>query len=647
MQYIEKKLRNALNICKNDLYMIINRNIIDKLSRIALHQKINLNYILGNIFIVFMNKEYLFNYEDEDNFEVNDLLLFINKVTQFRDQIKNTKIYNLYDESLKQFLYYITEQFELEQAQMKSINKILEEDTDIDHSNLITNKTFKQFINSLNTELESQPNLYEQYEILIQNKKQIIKLIQECDPEEISSHNDFLKLGKCLAYIFFNPNVDLFVQKNIEKEKEEEEDEEDDFGEMLLLYNGKENKGEINIVNGEKFCIYIDDKVKEMRKVLGEIIIKYCEQFIDIIDVFPIQYIIFILISRLYSCKYKKYKDDINPILAESIVNMFFFDNAPLRLMSTFVNKILESENPENEDLKNLLLIKIKEAKNEEGFLYKLPEEIEKKYQNKKIKYEPKKPKAKKQKKSKKKKQKTEEEEEEDEDDDLEGDNQIQGEIFSDIISEENLFLLHNDLKLGYFNKQVIKSGEKFTFYEEISQEYSLLDFCLNLADLDIKFTITDVTEGKQIYSKERLESTMETPLKIVMFFTKPRILKFEFDNSYSWVRSKTITYKTDIFYPKYPYLFNHQIFLGQYINTISKTKKDIKKKSKEKKKEFSDDTDKILMLKMNGKNRAFNCINIKDNLDAINQLIKKKYLSMANLYIKIKEENNDKDKSK
>jgi len=113
--------------------------------------------------------------------------------------------------------------------------------------------------------------------------------------------------------------------------------------------------------------------------------------------------------------------------------------------------------------------------------------------------------KQKKQKKSKKKKQKTEEEEEEDEDDDLEGDNQIQGEIFSDIISEENLFLLHNDLKLGYFNKQVIKSGEKFTFYEEISQEYSLLDFCLNLTDLDIKFTITDVTEGKQIYSKERL----------------------------------------------------------------------------------------------------------------------------------------------
>ena len=29
-----------------------------------------------------------------------------------------------------------------------------------------------------------------------------------------------------------------------------------------------------------------------MRRVLGEIIIKYCEQFVDIIDEFPMQYII-------------------------------------------------------------------------------------------------------------------------------------------------------------------------------------------------------------------------------------------------------------------------------------------------------------------------------------------------------------------
>ena len=101
-----------------------------------------------------------------------------------------------------------------------------------------------------------------------------------------------------------------------------------------------------------------------------------------------------------------------------------------------------------------------------------------------------------------------------------------------------------------------------------------MLDFCLNLADLDIKFTITDVTEGKQIYSKERLESTMETPLKIVMFFTKPRILKFEFDNSYSWFTSKTIKYKVNIFYPEKPYKIIEKILVCKYTKKIEKIKR-------------------------------------------------------------------------
>ena len=648
MQYCEKKLRSALNICKSDIYMIINRNIIDKLSRIALHKRINLNYILGNIYTVLMSKEFLFDYNDEDNFDVNDLLLFINKVIQFRDDIKEAKIKISYDEALKNFLFFITEQFELEKDQLKSINKVLDEDTDIDHSNLKTQKTFNVFIDSLNTELESQPNLYEQYEIFIQNKKAIIKLIQECDPEEKKNYNDYLKLGKTLAYMFFNQSVNMYIQKNAEIEKEEEEEE--DVGEMLLFYDGEENRGEMNIVNGEKFCISMDEKVREYRKKLGEIIIKYCEQFIDIIDVFSIQYIIFILLSRLYSCNYKKYIDDLNPIFSESIINMCFFDNSPLKLIKTFINKILESENPENEDLKKLLLIKIKEAKENEGFLYEMPEEIEKKYKNKKITYESKKRKNKKSKKKKSKKAKekedVEEEEEEDDDDDDLGDNNS-GEKFEDIINEENLFVLHNDLKLGYFNKKVIKSRDKFTFIEEINQDYSILDFCVNLSDYDIKFTITDMTEGKELYSKERLIGNEDTPLKIVMFFSTPRILKFEFDNSYSWVRSKTITYKTNIFYPKFPYLISHHISLGQYISTISKTKKDIaKKKNKGKNKVFSDDSDKMLLIKINEKNKVFNCVNVKDNLEAINSLMKKNYLSMLSLFIKIKDEKNEQDKS-
>lgn len=243
--------------------MIINRNIIDKLSRISLHERINLNYILGNIYISLMNREALFDYEDEENFEINDLLIFINKVIQFREEMKNTNINISYDESLKQFLYFITEQFELEESQLKNLKKILEEETDIDHSDdIVTNKTLNYFINLLNKELESQPNLYEQFEIFIQNKKKIIQLIEECDPEEQSKYNDYLNLGKCLTYMFFNSHFNIYAEKNMR----EDEEEDDDIGEMLLFYNGNKNRGEINIINGEKFCIYMDDKIKYLRK---------------------------------------------------------------------------------------------------------------------------------------------------------------------------------------------------------------------------------------------------------------------------------------------------------------------------------------------------------------------------------------------
>ena len=444
----EKKLRNALDICYKDEEMIINKSVIEKMNKIASCKKTNINYILGNIYIVLMYKEALFDYENEKNFDFDDLLLFIDNVIKFREETKNYNNNILYDESLKQFLFFVSEQFELEAGLMKTIKKILDEDTDINHTNLITNKTFEKFINSLSKELEGQINLYEQYEIFLQNKKNIIKLIHECDPEEKSNYNDYLKLGKFLAYMLFNSSMNIYLEKNAQIEKEESDEDE---GNILVFFNGKENRGEINIINGEKFYIEMDDKIKEQRKGLGDIIINYCQQFIDIIDVFQIQYIIFILLSRLYSCKYKKFAEDINNILSESIINMCFFKTSPMKLISDFINKILESDKPENLSLQKLLLIKIKELKDEEGFLYQMPENIEKKYKDKKIKEEPKKTKKNK---SKKKKTDDEEESEEEDDDLFEAENL---EKFEEIISDENLFLLHNDLKFGYFNQKVIK----------------------------------------------------------------------------------------------------------------------------------------------------------------------------------------------
>ena len=134
------------------------------------------------------------------------------------------------------------------------------------------------------------------------------------------------------------------------------------------------------------------------------------------------------------------------------------------------------------------------------------------------------------------------------------------------------------------------------------------------------------------------------------MFFSSPRILKFEIDNSYSWIRAKTIRYKTNVFYPKLPYNIGHQILISKYKKILLQTKTFIinnTKKPKKKKKNFDDDGDKLLILKIDGENRVLNCVNVKQNLEAINKMIKDKYLSVSSLYLKIKnkekkEENNE-----
>ena len=44
-----------------------------------------------------------------------------------------------------------------------------------------------------------------------------------------------------------------------------------------------------------------------------------------------------------------------------------------------------------------------------------------------------------------------------------------------------------------------------------------------------------------------------------------------------------------------------------------------------------------MLITKIDGENKVFNCINVKDNLDEINKMIKDKYLYISTIYIEIR----------
>ena len=128
-------------------------------------------------------------------------------------------------------------------------------------------------------------------------------------------------------------------------------------------------------------------------------------------------------------------------------------------------------------------------------------------------------------------------------------------------ISIETLSLSQSDLRIGFFTKKVIKAGEIFTFYVELSEPYGILDFCLVLDDYDIKLRIKNLTEGREVYNENEL-TIFHCPFKLMMFFTKPGIFQFEIDNSYSWLRSKTIRYKVNKFYPLKTYYVERKIIL-------------------------------------------------------------------------------------
>ena len=624
LQYCEKKLRLALNICQNDPNMIINRNIIDKLNRITLNNKINLNYIIGDIYICLMNKESLFDYDDKA-FEVNDLMMFINKVAQFKELeiMHNTNLGIKYIDSLTKFLTYVSEQFNLEDHQLNSIYEILYNNKEIDHTKL-SKEPFKYFLDSLYKELETQPNIYEQYKIFLQNKDYILFFIEKCDENNPNDYDDFLKLGKCFINLFFNKEFSLYLANSNEKDID---------GERHLIFDGNENKEKIKVINGKKFHIYNGDElINELREELCEMILKYIEKFIVIIDSFQIQYLIYVLIKRIYFSHYMQYKKKVENLLVDSLINMCFFKESPLKIISNFINKILKSTREEELELKNILIENIRMAQKEEGFLYKIPKffsKFEIKNNNNLIEDE------------KKEEEKIEEEEEEtEEEDDISEKDKGYG-----VIIDEIMLMYHNDLNIGFLNHQIINSGEKFIFYEALNEDFSVLDFCLKIQDYDIKITITDLTEDRIIYSNERLNSAYESPLKLIMLFTTPRILKFEFDNTYSWLRKKIIRYKANIFYPKNPYSISHKILIDKYKNKILKCKnKNNKKKKivKNKKKVFVDESDKILILKIDGENKVLNCMNVKQNLDAINRLVQDKYLYASSIFIKVKNEGNE-----
>ena len=639
LKLCEKKLRNALDILKNDKNIVLNRNIIDKLSRLTEHDQINLNYIIGNIYMILMKRGNIFDYSDE-NFENNDLVFFTNKVIQLKDILINTRIGIFYKKCLIKYLNYIKNEFKFEINQLNIINQVLEANKDLEHK-LLLQKDFDDLVYSISENLIKQNNFYEQYNVLIKNKKLIIDTIKKINIKNKRNYCRYLEFGRTLTYLFFNKSFRIyFSDQNGDDNGIYEKNEL--FGFTKIFFDGHENKGEIKMINSENYLIDYDDEIDELREKICDIIIAFANKFIHLNDDFSIQYIIYTLVKRIFFSGYKSFENISKNLLVKCLINLCFFEES-VELANYFINKIMKSKE-EDQNLKNLLIKQLDEVKNKNGFLFNyqksigIEDKLHKKVEEEQLDIKEGDEKKEEDIIKKAEEEETEESQKESEYEDDENEDDENDEIQKYYkINSEILFIIESDLKIGFFNIQNIKQGEKFIFYEEINNSYGILDFCMYIQELDINLNIIDLTEGKLIFQKKRIDQLIHCPFKLIMFFNNPRILKFEIDNSFSWFTSKTIKYKTNIFYPCNPYLIGTRIILNNYKNDILKEEKSKNKKiKKEERIEIKNDIENLLIMKIDGENKVFNCNNVQNNLKKIKNMRKNQELNISSIFIEI-----------
>ena len=583
----EKELRLALNSCIETKIIFLNKNILDKMGRIVRHNKMNLIFIIGQIYINLMSKDYLFNPLNKSiNSEL--LIFFCNEVISLRAILKQTYLGNKFNQVLINFIIKIMKVYKLENEQLKIMMEILETHNINEKPIKIKADNFEQMVKNINDILNEQENFYAQYKFIFDNSDIIENMINKSDlnnQEELKYLNNYLDLGKIFSYLLYNKNFVIYLKQQTQENEMQ--------GICKQMFDGYEDKFNINAIEDEKYFIDIDDDIQLMRENLCKLIIIYVEKYKAIKTLFEFQYVLYVLIKRIYFHFYDKYKDKVDNLLSEIVINLCFFKEETIEEIKIFINEILKSNDDKNSNLIKLITEKIEQNKSNQDFNYN----------------------------------------QEENDSSIKTDDQIDN-YFTNItnVSIETIYINQSDLRIGFFNKKKIKAGEIFTFYVELSKAYGIIDFCLVLDDYDIKLRIKNLTEGREVYNEKEV-TIFHCPLKLTMFFTKPGIFQFELDNSYSWLRSKTVRYKINKFYPMKSYYLYRKIILMKYKEIINKRKQMTK---------INYNTyqfEKIFLVKFNGENNSYNCSDTTLNIEISNKMGRDNYLKISTIYLNISKE--------
>ena len=430
---------------------------------------------------------------------------------------------------------------------------------------------------SLNEAFNAQKSIYGQYKVVLDNCKDILKLINNANLNEISEINNFLEFGVLLIKLFFGKNCILLNEKNPSEEKTT----------VVKLFDGYDDNshGNIDIILGQKFYVDYDNALEPMREGLCLLIIKFVEKFKIITNMKEFQYIHFILLKRIYFYYFEKFQKEITPLFAQILTNLCAFkDDDRIKQVVQLVNLILNSDDEKNADLKAALAEQIEEAKKTVDL-------------------------------------------------NINFDNQPK--VSLDQIQDEFVYINEKNLNLGFFTNLTIESGEVSDVYVELAKPFGVIDLSLVVKNYDINLNVTNLTEGNTIYEKNKLKAEDQT-FKLTLFFSKPGIFRFKFDNSYSWITDKDISYKINTFYPQIPNVFQNRVAISKYQEALNNMKNMFGKKNLEKIK---------LDIVQNQLSYQYNISDIKNNIEMLDPMIVASQIKILTIYLDKEKEEEENEK--
>ena len=581
----ESELRKAIAEAESAKNVFLNKNIIDKTSRIYKRNKINLSLVIGEIYIQLMNKQNLFSKLNQKNsLDKNIIITFINEVINMNSLLKKTYLCFKYENTLFNFLESIIKEIAFDSEQLNEINVVLQEHKSKKDAKKLNTKSSSEFLTSINEAFNKQNSLYGQYKVVIDNCEDIVNLLNTANLGDENEVKNYVKFGILLVKLFFGKKCILLSDKNT---GEENKDEKEKKVQIKKLFDGYEDNthGNINVILGEKFVVDYETDLEPMREQLCEVIIKYVEKFKNVSNLLELQYIQFVLLKRVFFYYFEKYENQISPLFVQILINLCLFkNNEKVNPVIQFITELLNTNDEKCNNFKELLKQKMDEAKNNIDFNLdlknKLPGNLEK----------------------------------------------IQNEI---------VYIEEPNLNLGFFTDVEIESGDSLDLYVELSKPFGFIDFALDIKNYDINFSVTNLTEGRVIYQEKKLKS--DKALKLNLFFTKPGIFKFEFDNTYSWVRNKNISYKVSTFYPQHPTILDNRVSISKYQELINNVKKIGGKKPEEENK---------LEIVQDQLAYQYDINDIKQNIELLNSMIISFQVKILSIYLdKEKEEGEGNEK--